>query len=435
MWNLKRILMVGTVLFFAVLALAQAAQPGPIVPADQVITAYTLPPATLGKATALYKIRVRLLIVDTLFGFVLLLGFLYGRVGVHIRDLAERMTKHVRVQGLICVPLLLLALIVLQLPIEVYGQRLSLSYGLSVQQWGSWFGDWGKNLFLELLIGTTAIYGAYALMRKSPRRWWFWFWIISLPFIMFFIFLSPLVIDPMFDHFEPLEQRRAELVDEIEKVVHHGGLNIPRDRMFEMRASDKVTTLNAYVTGIGASKRVVVWDNTATALTNAQTLYVFGHEMGHYVLNHIWITLACLSMFLLVAYYLGARLGQWAVSRYGPQWGLPDLLNWASLPLLLLIISLFSFVTEPVTSGFSRYLERQADQYGIEVIHGIVPDANQAAAQAFQALGQNGLSYPDPHRWLVFWRYDHPTISERVQFVRHYNPWAEGKAPEFVKAR
>jgi STE24 endopeptidase len=435
MRDLKRILMVGTVLFFAVLALGQAAQPGPIVPADRVITAYTLPPATLGKATALYKVRVRLLIVDTLFGFVLLLGFLYGRVGVHIRDLAERLTKRVRLQGLICVPLLLSALIVLHLPIEVYGQRLSLSYGLSVQQWGSWFGDWGKNLFLELFIGTAAICGAYALMRKSPRRWWLWFWIISLPFIMFFIFLSPLVIDPMFDHFEPLEQRRPELVDEIEKVVHHGGLNIPRDRIFEMRASDKVTTLNAYVTGIGASKRVVVWDNTATALTNAQTLYVFGHEMGHYVLNHIWITLAFLSMFLLIAYYLGARLGQWAISRFGSRWGLRDLFDWASLPLLLLIISWLAFVTEPVTSGFSRYLERQADKYGVEVIHGIVPDANQAAAQAFQALGQNGLSYPDPDRWLVFWNYDHPTISERVQFVRHYNPWAEGKEPEFVKTR
>jgi Zn-dependent protease with chaperone function len=307
--------MTGIFCLYPALVWAQAAKPAPIVPADQVVTAYTLPPETLEKAAALYRVRVRLLIVDTLFGFVMLLGFLYGRVGVHIRDLAERLTKCARLQGLICVPLLLLALIALQLPIEVYGQRLSLSYGLSVQQWGSWFGDWGKNLFLELLIGTAAICGAYALMRRSPRRWWLWFWIISLPFVLFFVFLSPLVIDPMFDHFEPLEQSRAELVDEIEQVVRHGGLIIPRERMFEMRASDKVTTLNAYVTGIGASKRVVVWDNTATALTNAQTLYVFGHEMGHYVLNHIWITLAFLSVFLLIAYYLGARLGQWAISR------------------------------------------------------------------------------------------------------------------------
>jgi STE24 endopeptidase len=430
-----RCLMMGAFLLHAALALAQAAPPDPIVPADQIVTAYTLPPDTLGKAAAIYRVRVRLRIVDTLFGFVLLLGFLYGRVSIHIRDLAERVTKRVRLQELICVLLLLLALIVLQLPIEVYGQRLSLSYGLSVQQWGSWFGDWGKNLFLELLIGTAAICGAYALMRKSPQRWWFWFWVLSLPFVLFFVFLSPLVIDPMFYHFEPLEGRRSELVSEIEKVVQNGGLAIPRNRMFEMRASDKVSTLNAYVTGIGASKRVVVWDNTATALANAQTLYVFGHEMGHYVLNHIWISLAFLSMFLLIAYYLGARLGQWAISRYGPRWGLRDLFDRASLPLIILIISLFAFVTEPITNGFSRYLERQADKYGVEVIHGIVPDANQAAAQAFQALGQNGLSYPYPNRWLVFWTYDHPAISERVQFVRHYNPWAEGKEPEFVRHR
>ena len=125
-------------------------------------------------------------------------------------------------------------------------------YGLSVQRWGSWFGDWGKNLLIELLIGTPAVCGAYALMRKSPRWWWLWFWVISLPFVIFFIYLGPQVIDPMFNHFDPLEQHHAELVTDIEKVVHHGGLAIPPSRMFEMRASDKVTTLNAYVTGIGA---------------------------------------------------------------------------------------------------------------------------------------------------------------------------------------
>jgi Zn-dependent protease with chaperone function len=431
----KSSFLILSIFLLAIAAKAHDSPPAPIVPAEQTVTSYTLPPDTLSKATALYRVRLRLWMIDTLFGFVLLLGFLYGRIGVRIRELAERMTVHRSLQGFIFVPILLLALIAFQLPIEVYGQRLSLSYGLSVQTWGSWFGDWGKNLLLVLLIGTAAICGAYALMRKSPQRWWFWYWVISLPFLVFFVFLSPLVIDPMFDRFEPLEQRRAELVGEIEKVVNQGGLAISRDRMFEMQASDKVTNLNAYVTGIGASKRVVVWDNTANALTNSQTLYVFGHEMAHYVLDHIGITLGFLALLLLIGCYLGARLGKWAVSRYGPRWGLRDLLDWASLPLLFLITSLFVFVTDPIAKGFSRYLERQADRYGIEVIHGIVPDANQAAAQAFQALGQNGLSYPNPNRLLVFWTYDHPPISERIEFVLHYNPWAEGKKPEFVKPR
>ena len=155
--------------------------------------------------------------------------------------------------------------------------------------------------------------------------------------------------------------------------------------------------------------------------------------MGHYVLNHIWKGLAFFALFLLIAYYLGARLGQWTIVHYGLRWGISKSSDWASLPLLILIISLFAFITEPITSGFSRFLEHQAQQYGIEVVHGIVPNANQTAAQAFQALGQNGLSYPYPSRLLVFWTYDHPAIADRVQFVLHYKPWAEGKAPEFVK--
>ncbi len=428
-WN--RILFVGVLLS----ALVQTAQPAPLVPPDRVITSYTLSPEKLAKAAALYRVRVRLLMVDTIFGFVLLLSFLYGRVGTRFRGVAERVTKRAWLQGLIYVPLLLLGLIVMSLPLEMYSHHLSLLYGLSVQRWGSWLRDWGKDLALEVLIGTVAVCSAYALMRRSPQRWWLWFWMISLPFVIFFVFLAPLVIDPMFNHFDLLEQRHKELVTEIEKVVHQGGLTIPRSRMFEMRASEKVTTLNAYVTGLGASKRVVVWDNTMRELTNPQTLYVFAHEMGHYVLNHIWKTLALISLFLLVACYLAARMGQWAVSRYSSRWAIRSVSDWASLPLLILILSLFAFLTEPMINGFSRYLEHQADQYGMEVIHGIVLNANQTAAQTFQALGQNGLSYPYPSRWLVFWTYDHPSISDRVQFVLHYNPWGKGEELEFVKRR
>ena len=376
---------------------------------------------------------VRLLIVDSIFGFVLLLAFLYGRVGPRFRNLAERVTHRIWLQGLVFIPLLLLALLVLQLPLEIYGHRLSLSYGLSVQGWASWFGDWAKSLAIMLLVGTGAIILAYWLMGKNPQRWWLWLWVISVPFLVLFIFLIPLIIDPMFNHFDSLDQRQPQLVTEIEKVVQHGGLAIPRSRMYEMRASDKVTTLNAYVTGLGASKRVVVWDNTSRQLTIPQTLYVFGHEMGHYVLNHIWKGLIFFSAMLFIAYYFVARLGQWAVARYGPRLGIRTLSDWASLPLLILIISLFMFITSPISSGFSRYLEHQADQYGLEVIHGIVPDPNQAAAQAFQALGENSLSYPYPSRALIFWTYDHPAIPDRVQYVLHYHPWADGKQPEFVK--
>jgi Zn-dependent protease with chaperone function len=425
----KRSLLVSSVVIIAISALAQT----PIVPPDSVIASYTLPPDKLAKAHALYDVSVRLLIVDTIFGFVLLLAFLYGRVGARFRNFAERSTSGIRKQGFIAIPLFLLLLLACQLPLEMYGHRLSLAYGLSIQHWGSWFADWLKSLVIMLLIGTAAIAGAYALMRKFPHNWWLVFWAISVPFLIFFIFLVPFVIDPLFNHFDPLAPRQPQLVAEIEKVVQHGGLSIPRDRMFEMRASEKVTTLNAYVTGLGASKRVVVWDNTIKDMTIPQTLFVFGHEMGHYVLNHVWKGLAFFFVLLFVAYWFGARVGEWAVRRFGGRWDIRSLNDYASLPLLILIISIFMFVTQPITSGFSRYLEHQADQYGLEVTHGIVPDVNQNAAQTFQALGENGLSYPYPARWLIFWTYDHPAIPDRVDYVLHYNPWAEGKQGEFVK--
>jgi STE24 endopeptidase len=425
----KRSLLVCTVVLIAAAALAQT----PIVPPDSVVTSYTLPPDKLAKAHALYDVSVRLLIVDTIFGFLIVIAFLYGRIGPRFRDLAERITGGVGKQGFVYVPLVLLLFLVLQLPLEMYGHRLSLAYGLSVQQWGSWFGDWLKSLGLLLFLFTLALSLLYWLIRNSPRWWWLWFWLISIPVIVFIVFIAPVVIEPMFNHFDPLEPRQPQLVAEIEKVTQRGGLTIPRDRMYEMRASEKVTTLNAYVSGLGASKRVVVWDNTIKDMTIPQTLYVFGHEMGHYVLNHIWKGISFTLFLLLIGLYLGARAAEWSVRRNGARFGIRTLSDWASLPLLILIFMLFSFFMGPMGSAYSRHLEHQADQYGMEVIHGIVANPNQTAAQTFQALGENSIDYPYPSRLLIFWTYDHPAIPDRLQFVLSYNPWAEGKQGEFVK--
>ncbi len=164
--------------------------------------------------------------------------------------------------------------------------------------------------------------------------------------------------------------------------------------MFEMKASEKTTELNAYVTGLGATKRVVVWDTTMEHMTTPQTLFVFGHEMGHYVLHHIAKGLTLLLLELLALFYLGYRLANWMVARYGARWGLRDLSDWASLPLLVLIISVLMFLATPAFNAVSRHYEHQADQYGLEVIHGLVPDAPLAAAEAFQILGERSLDYP-----------------------------------------
>jgi len=191
--------------------------------------------------------------------------------------------------------------------------------------------------------------------------------------------------------------------------------------------------LNAYVTGFGRTKRVVVWDTTMEHMTTPQTLFVFGHEMGHYVLGHIPKELAIFLVLLLGLMYIGYRLANWLLSRYGESWGIRDPSDWASLPLLSLVFSLLLFLATPAFNGVSRHYEHQADQYGLEVVHGLVPDAHLAAAQSFQILGERSLDYPYVGKLAEFWAWSHPTIRDRMIFVQTYDPWGEGRQPEFVK--
>jgi Zn-dependent protease with chaperone function len=394
---------------------------------------YSLPPDKLQKSYALYLISGVLYFVTTAWGIVVLYGMLRMRFGVRLRDLAVRASRVRVVQAAIVMSLYFLVIQVAQLPIDLYQHRISAQYGLSVQHWGSWFGDWAKGTAVLLIAGTIAGWGLYAALRGSPRRWWFYFWLGTIPFVVFVIFIQPVLIDPLFNKFEPLTGQHGDLVAELERVVHRAGMVIPPERMFEMKASEKTTELNAYVTGFGSTKRVVVWDTTMKHLSTPQTMFVFGHEMGHYVLGHIPKMLGIYLLLLLVLYYLGYRAANWLVRRYGEGWGIRDLGDWASFPLLFLLFSLLLFLATPVVNGISRHYEHQADQYGLEVVHGLIPDSGRSAALAFQVLGERSLDYPYVGKFAEFWLWSHPTIRDREVYVQTYDPWKEGQSPEFVK--
>jgi STE24 endopeptidase len=396
-------------------------------------TQYTLPPDKLAKSKALYELRGKLRIIDTAYSLIVLLAILSLGVAAKYRDWAERVSKHRFVQALIFVPLFIFTLTVLGLPLDAYQQHISREYGLSVQGWGSWFGDVLKGEAISLIVGTLLIWLFNLLIRKSPRGWWFYSWLIVMPIIIFFVFISPIIIDPLFNKFEPLDKSTPQLVDAIQKVTQRGGLEIPRDRMFLMKASEKVTTLNAYVTGFGPSKRVVVWDTTIQHASTPETLFVFGHEMGHYVLNHIVIGIAATAVGLFVGFYLLYWIANWAFPRFQQRWHMRELSDWAAVPMLFLIFSLLSLISQPIGSTFSRQLEHNADVYGLEVTHGINPNSQEAAAHAFQVLGELSLSYPYPNKFVVFWYADHPPINERVPFAHSYDPWSKGEQPKYVK--
>lgn len=386
------------------------------------ITQYSLPPAELAKAHALYTIGTSLYFVETAWGFLVLLLILRWRVGPAFRDLAERATRFRFVQAFIFVPLLILVLDVASLPFRLYGHHLSLSYGLSLQKWGSWFWDWTKGELISMLVASLLLWLLYWLIAKSPRRWWFYAWLGMVPVMVFFVAIAPIVFDPLFNKFEPLEKTDPALVQAIEKVTTKAGLTIPPDRMFLMKASEKVTTSNAYVTGLGATKRVVVWDTTLQQLTIPQTLFVFGHELGHYVLHHIPKGLAFAAIMLFFGFWIVYHAMHWFVARWGTTLHMRAVGDWASLPALILIASVLGFLAEPISNGFSRHIEHQADVYGLNITRGINSDYRQVAAQSFQSLGEHSLDYPYPSKLMVFWTYTHPDIASRVQFALHFQP-------------
>lgn len=389
-------------------------------------------PDKLAKAIALSHARTLAYFGDTAWT-ILALGILVRLpAGAGIRNLAARASTRPWVQGLIAAPLWLVILTLLGLPVAILMQRVDLAYRISVEPWSMWWADFGKSFALTIIFGSIVISIIYALMRHSPHRWWLWFWILALPVQVAAIFVIPVVIDPMFDHFSPLAKSDPALVDQLQRVALRGHLHIPPSRMYVMDASAKVTGPNAYVTGFGASKRIVVWDTTIREVPSDEILAVYGHEQGHYVLQHIPKGLVYSAVVTFVFFWIAYRMLRWLVGRCGDRWRIPSLEDWSSLGLLLLVVTVLSFFADPVANAFSRHIEHQADVYGEEVIHGLVPNPQATTAESFQHMGELWLDIPHPNRLIVLWTYSHPPTADRMRFAANYDPWAPGKHPRYV---
>jgi STE24 endopeptidase len=390
--------------------------PGELI-AQRTITAYTLTPEQFRKSEGLHRTNVVLSLTSTIFGLGILAIFISARFAPKLQRVVECISRRRFVQALVCIPVLLLTLSFFELPLEIYSHHISRVYGLNVQGWGSWLADWAKGESLTVLFATLALWGLYSLIRRAPQHWWFYAWLLTLPIMAVVVFAAPIIIDPVFNRFEPLAKSNPELAVQLQRLAHSAGLEIPDSRIFLMHASEKVTTYNAYVTGFGATKRIVVWDTTARDLTGPQTLFVFGHEMGHYVLHHIYLGMTFTALLLFAGFWLIQRCAEAALIRFGERWQIRAIGDWSSLPLLMLIAFLLSFFGEPLGNSFSRWEEHKADIYGLAVTSPITKDDRQVSAQAFQLLGEKSYSYPNPSPFLVFWSYSHPPISQRIRFV------------------
>lgn len=309
---------------------------------------------------------------------------------------------------------------ILDFPLDFYIEYLrEHAYGLSNQKLVSWFVDYGKNLLVTIVSAVAFVWIFYLLLRKSPKRWWIYGSIASIVISFITMFIQPIWIDPLFNTFTPMQDKQLER--EILQLASKAG--IEHGRVFEVNKSKDTNLLNAYVTGFGRTSRIVLWDTTIKKLSKEELLFVMGHEMGHYVLHHMWWYMLYFSLSSVLMFYFLYRVAHIMIHRYRQAWGFQYVYNIASLPLFLFLITVFSIVSLPVFNVVSRHMEHEADRFGLEITQN-----NKAAAEAFIVLQQQNLANPRPGIIYKIWRSSHPPLAERIEFANSYCPWMN-KAP------
>jgi Zn-dependent protease with chaperone function len=176
--------------------------------------------------------------------------------------------------------------------------------------------------------------------------------------------------------------------------------------------------MNAYVTGLGPSKRIVLWDTLLAKLDHDEILAVMGHEMGHYVLHHIWKGMAFGIGLSAFVFFIGQKIFERGLARWGARWGIADRGDPAALPWLLLVGAIIGFLLSPIASGYSRMIEHQADKFGLELTH-----LNEPMASSFVKFAEDSKHDPNPPRFIEWWRYSHPSDQRRIDFALSYRPW------------
>ncbi len=305
--------------------------------------------------------------------------------------------------------LLTLVLLVVHAPLTWYsGYYLEHAYGLSSQSAGAWMGDLAKGVGVDVATTVPILWGLFWLIQRSPRRWALWFWGALIPLIAFGIFAAPLVVDPLFNTFTLMPP--GPLKTQIEALAAKAG--IPDAPVYVVDKSKQTHSTNAYVTGIGSSARIVLWDTTLQRMPPDQILAVVAHEMGHYVLKHLYWGFLMSVGGLLLLLPLAQKFVEGLVARFDPRWGVHGLTDYAATPALLLTVSLFIFLLAPITNGVSRAVEHQADAYGLAVAGN-----RPAMARAFVSLSEQNLSDPNPPAFIKFWLFTHPPLQERINFA------------------
>jgi Zn-dependent protease with chaperone function len=307
----------------------------------------------------------------------------------------------------------------LTLPFEYYQDFVrEHAYGLSNQSVGKWLGDWLKGVGLSGLGLALVLWIPYLLLRRSPKRWWLYAGLAALPIATFVLVVTPVWVDPLFNDFGPLKDRAME--HRILGLAERAGIS--GSKVFEVNKSVDTKTVNAYVTGVGATKRIVLWDTILAKLEPDQVEFVVAHELGHFVLHHVLAWILAVTILAILSLYVVHRAARGVIARFSRRFGFDRLSDIASLPLLMLLGTGVSFVATPLLLAFSRYQEHAADRFAIELTRN-----NRAAATTFVRLQEENLSVPRPGALYILWRGSHPSLGDRIDFANSYRPWEKGQ--------
>jgi len=395
-----------TVLAVAAPAPAASAKANPTPDEEQVV----IPPdQTRQKRYAHGRLAIGL--ASDAWSLLVLAALLATGLSARLRDRAKSIGKgENRAVFLYCGAFVILTALC-NLPIDLYGHFREKRYGFAHQTLPAWFGDWGKGIGLGIVLGGVFAVALYAVIRRFPRRYWLLCAAVAMLFTIFAVAVEPVFIAPLFNKYTPLTSGplKTRLLD----LAH--AQEIPASDVYEVDASRQSGHTNAYVSGLLGTERIVIYDTLLKTHTPREIVAVMGHEMGHYVLHHLWKGLAFGSVLILLGAWL-VRAGYPAFQRrLGVRWGIGPIADVAGLPLVALIVSVFSFFAAPAANGFSRSEEHEADEFSLRVVGD--PDA---LAASFVKFNSHDLSEYDPPRLVELWFYTHPSLEHRIAFCQEW---------------
>ena len=390
----------------SVIQVPAEAQASPHFDATAATNAYLaqIPPDKTARSDAYFEGGYWMILWDFLYGVAIALLLLNLRWSARMRDLSERVTRFKPVHTFVYWLQYLMLTSILVFPLTVYEDYFrEHKYGLATQTFGPWMGDQMKELGVNLVLGGLLAMLLFGVVRRLPRTWWIWGAVVTILFLIFTVLISPVYIVPIFNKVTRLND--PKIVDPILSMARANG--IPAKDVYEIDASRQTTRMSANVSGFANTMRITLNDNLLRRASPEEIQAVMGHEMGHYVMNHIYKSIMFLSIVTVLAFvYLRWSL-DWALQRWGEKWQIRGVGDTAVLPLVVLLVAIFGFVITPVMNTSTRTQEYEADMYGLNTSR--QPDG---FAQAAIHLGEYRKMNPGPiEEWIFF---DHPSGRNRI---------------------